>query len=174
MAIFPNSRQIHFAIFLSAVGAMMVAYCFEYAMGLKPCPLCLSQRAVVIIIGLISMISYFHQPSDRVKKWYSVGLGFFALTGIALAGRQLYLQSLPPDKVPACMPDLSYLMDVLPFTEFLSVILNGTGDCAKVTWTFLGRSIAFWTFFMFTGYLSLSVLTFIRAKQEARQSIVEQ
>jgi len=64
--------------------------------------------------------------------------------GAALAGRQLWLQSLPADQVPACGPGLSYMADVMPLTELLTTVLQGSGSCAEVN-PVLGLPIPVWT-----------------------------
>ncbi|MBT6790889.1 MAG: disulfide bond formation protein B, partial [Gammaproteobacteria bacterium] len=45
---------------------------------------------------------------------------------------------------PACGPSLEYLIDVLPFTDVLAIVLNGDGSCAEVAWSLLGLSIPAW------------------------------
>ena len=64
-----------------------------------------------------------------------------ALLGAAVAGRHVYLQNLPPDRVPECGPGLDYILDAFPIGEALALILRGSGECAEVQWTFLGLTI---------------------------------
>ena len=92
------------------------------------------------------------------RRVYACCTLFFRLAGIGLASRQLWLQSLPEDQVPACGPGLEYMMDVLPWTEVVSVMLRGTGDCAEVQWTFLSLSIPGWSFVAFSGFVLISLL----------------
>ena len=66
-----------------------------------------------------------------------------AIIGGSFSIRQLYLQSLPPEEVPACGPPLEWLLDG-PVSDLLSAMTQGTGDCAEVMWTFLGLSIPAW------------------------------
>src|SRR5690606_11897415 len=76
----------------------------------------------------------------------------FAGAGAALAGRQVWLQHLPEDQVPACGPGLEYMLEAFPLSDVLLMMVRGTGDCAKVDWTFLGLSIAGWTLVWFLGF----------------------
>ena len=87
-------------------------------------------------------------------------LSVSAGAGLAMAGRQLWLQSLPADQVPACGPSVDYMLDVLPWMEVLTTALKGTGDCAEVTWRFLGLSIPGWTaiFFLLLVIVGLVML----------------
>ena len=43
-----------------------------------------------------------------------------------------------------------YILEVVPLMDVLAMAVKGTGDCAKVVWTFLGLSIPGWTAVFFT------------------------
>jgi disulfide bond formation protein DsbB len=75
------------------------------------------------------------------------------VAGISVSARHLYIQSLPPGKVPICGASLDYMMDVFPLTDVLRKVLTGSGECAKIDWTLLGLSMPGWVL------ISLLVLT---------------
>ena len=56
--------------------------------------------------------------------------------------RQVWLQHLPPDQVLACGPDLFFMVENFPLTRTLQNLFKGSGQCAEVTWRFLGLSLA--------------------------------
>jgi len=143
---------------------MGVALYMEHAMNLEPCPLCIMQRVMVIAVGAIALIAAIHGPQNNGIKLYGAGLTVFALGGAGLAGRQLWLQSLPADEVPACGPSLDYLMDVFPLTEVLSLVLSGDGTCAEVVWTLFGISIPGWTLIGLIGLMAIGIFQFVRPK----------
>lgn len=117
----------------------------------------MAQRIAFYGAGLFFLAGALHNPQLTGRRIYSALVVVFCLAGIGLASRQLWLQSLPPDQVPACGPGLEYMMEVLPWSEIVSVMLRGTGDCAKVHWTFLSLSIPGWTFVAFIGLAGLSL-----------------
>lgn len=123
-------------------------------MGLEPCPLCWLQRFAFMGVGLVSLVAFLHNPAGFGNRVYGFFLALTAGAGLGVAGRQLWLQSLPADQVPACGPSVEYMLDVLPWFEVLTTALKGTGDCAAVVWRFLGISIPGWTA-MFFGLLVL-------------------
>jgi len=45
-----------------------------------------------------------------------------------------------------------------PLFDTLKLMLSGTGDCAKVDWTFLSLSIPAWTLSAFLMLAALSIL----------------
>ena len=158
----PDSRILHLLTALSAAFLIVGAYFLEERLGLKPCPICISQRLVVAIVALSALLAFVHRPDRQGKRVY--GLIFMAagLCGCALSIRQLYLQSLPPESAPACMPDLSYLVDILPLSELAMVMLSGTGDCAEVQWRFMGLSIPGWTLLFCIGYALVGLMEMVR------------
>jgi len=74
-----------------------------------------------------------------------------AIVGAGIAARHVWLQHLPPDQVPECGPGLNYMLQSFPFSKALSMVLKGSGECAKVGWRFLGLSIPQWTLLFFIG-----------------------
>src|SRR5690606_18041319 len=153
----PSIRQTNLIIFLGCVGLMLIAAYMEHVMGLEPCPLCITQRAFVILVGLIALIAFLHNPARIGQRVYGI-LGILAaVIGGSFSSRQLWLQSLPEDQVPACGPGLSYMFDVYPFLEALEVLLRGDGNCAKVDWSLFGISIAGWTLVAFIGLAAINL-----------------
>ena len=98
------------------------------------------------------------QTPGRVGAWiYALLLLVAAGVGAGLAGRQVWLQSLPKDQVPACGMGLSYMMDTMPFFDVISRVLEGTGECAEKAWVFLGLSIAGWTLAIFVAIAFIGI-----------------
>lgn len=141
----PTTRSLFGLVFLAAVALMIAAFVLEHVWQLKPCPLCISQRIALVFAGLAAGIAWLHHPARGGLRIWGTLIALFALAGAALAGRQVWLQSLPPDRVPACGPDVSYILEVFPWQEALALLLRGDGNCAEIDWTFLGLSIAGWT-----------------------------
>jgi len=122
----------------------------QSAWGLKPCPLCIFQRIAFGVVAVVFLIAGLHAPAGRGGR---VAYGLLALVaaavGAAIAGRQVWLQHLPPDQVPMCGPGLNYLVEAMPLMSVIRKVLTGSGECAKVDWTFLGASMAEWSLLWF-------------------------
>ena len=161
----PGSRLLFLLAFLGSVFMMGMALFFEHGMGLEPCPLCISQRIAVILLGLVSLAAVIHNPGRKGIKVYGFLTILAGIGGVVLASRQLWLQSLPPDQVPACLPSVDYLMEVLPFTEFLTIMFSGTGDCAEVKWEMFGVSMPGWTLLAFAVYALFGCFEMIRKER---------
>jgi disulfide bond formation protein DsbB len=95
-------------------------------------------------------VAALHNPVGGGRFVYAVLTGLAALGGITVAARHAWLQSLPEDKVPACGPDLGYMMDAFPFSEVLKMVFTGSGECAEIVWQFLGLSMPAWVLIWMT------------------------
>ncbi len=151
--------RLCYAALLAGVALMFgVAFYMQHAMGLEPCALCMMQRIWLAATGVVAMIALVHAPAGWGLHLYT-GLGAgTALIGGGFSIRQMYLQSLPPDQVPACGPSLDYMLEVFPLSDVLELMITGTGDCAVVHWSFLGLSIPGWTLIGFTGIAAVFFL----------------
>jgi len=126
----------------------------EHVMGLDPCPLCLMQRIWVMIAGVAVCIAL---ADDVRRSIHPFILALCAVIGAGFSTRQLYLQSLPADQVPACGPDLAYMIDAFPFADVVRAMTLGTGNCAEVQ-KVLGLSIPLWALLGFAALLGIAVL----------------
>ena len=158
----PGSRIIFGLTFFGCSFLMAVALFFEHQMNLEPCPLCILQRVMVILTGIIALIAALHNPHDLGIKIYGGLVAISAATCGGISMRQLWLQSLPADQVPACGASLDYMLDVFPLTDVLSMILTADGTCAEIVWTFLGISIPGWTLVGFIGLIAIGLFQIFR------------
>jgi disulfide bond formation protein DsbB len=151
--------RIWFLLGFAACALMLAtgAY-FQFVEELEPCPLCISQRIAILITGLVMLVAGIHNPRCTGRKIYSISAAICALLGASISTRHVWLQNLPPEEVPECGPGLAYIFENFPLTETLKLMLNGTGECAEVLWTFLGLSIPGWTLVAFLMLATLSAL----------------
>jgi disulfide bond formation protein DsbB len=136
--------------FLICAALLGYALYAEQQLNLMPCNLCILQRVTFVWMGLWFLIGGLHAPRGGGRWAYAVLVLIGAAFGIAIAARQLWLQSLPVDQIPSCGAPYSMLLQQvhagsLPFGRFVTLMLSGSGDCAQVTWRFLGLSMAGWT-----------------------------
>ena len=133
-----------FAAFLCAV-FLGFAWYAQFRMNLEPCPLCILQRIVLIKLLVIFSIAAIHSPGSAGRRAWGT-LGFIGgAIGAGIAGRHVWLQHLPPEKVPDCGPGLEYMLDAFPLSKAFKMVFTGSGECAKVDWQFLGLSMPEWT-----------------------------
>ncbi len=139
-----NVRIANALAALACAGLMAYALYAQHGLGLEPCPLCILQRLAVIALGCVFLVAALHPAGMRGRRAYAVLLGLVALLGSGVAGRHVWLTTLPPERVPACGPGLDFMLESFPLSEALGMVLSGSGECAKVTWRLLGLGMPAW------------------------------
>jgi len=139
-----TGRQGNLLGFAACAGLLAYAYYAQVVLHLEPCPLCIFQRVGVLALGLTFLIAAAHDPVGWGRRVYAGLLGLAALATIGVALRHLYIQSLPEGSVPACGASLDFMLKVFSLSEVLVKVLTGSGECAKVTWRFLGLAMPGW------------------------------
>ena len=148
-SIVDNFRVFCTLLALACAGLLGFGYYLEYVEGLLPCPMCIFQRLCYLGIVLVALVAAIHHGGSLARGIYRGVLLVVAATGAGIAGRQTWLQHLPPEKVPECGPGLDFMLEMYPFSQAIIKALKGTGECATVDWRFLGFSIAEWSLVCF-------------------------
>ncbi len=157
-------RHLNALLVLGAMTGMAFALYLQYGPArLDPCPLCIFQRVGLMGMGLFALIGAVWVPG---RLWLRRLLALLAFLSIgwatAVAGRHVWLQHLPPEDVPACGPGLDYWMQTFPMKDVVQKVLHGSGECAKVDWTFLGWSLPHWSLLFFVVLLVPALIQVLR------------
>ena len=150
---------------LVCLGLLAFALYLQHVEGQDPCPLCILQRIAFMAMMAVFLVGAVHGPARRGAIVYSTLAVVIAIIGGAIAGRQVWLQMLPPDKVPACGPGLEYMLDRFPLAQALQKILAGSGECAEAGWRFLGLTIAGWSLVWFVVLGAYAIVIAARARR---------
>jgi disulfide bond formation protein DsbB len=135
-----------------------------YALGFAICVAMIGtalfyfQGVVVIALGMVLLVAAIQEPIGWGNRVYGALITLIAGSGAAVAGRHVWLQSLPADKVPECGPTLDYILEVFPLSKAVPLVLRGSGECASIQWQFLGLTIPAWTLVAFSGFILLGLL----------------
>jgi disulfide bond formation protein DsbB len=129
---------------LGLIGFGMLLQLIE---GVVPCPMCIMQRLVWIAIVVVSLVGVMWHGQRRVLASHTLH-AVLTLGGAYVAARQSWLQWYPP-QAASCGRDFYGIVETFPLRQALPMLLKGSGDCSAVDWTFLGGSIANWSFLMF-------------------------
>jgi len=153
--LFEDQTEAMATLIVASTGLLLAgALIMEHAFAMDPCPLCLMQRVWFAIAGLAALAGLLHSPRWGIYPLLTI---LASVTGAGFAIRQLYLQSLPADQVPACGPDMAYLLENFPLSDVLAAMTRGTGSCAEVVWQF-GLTIPGWALVGFIGIAGLALL----------------
>lgn len=165
MAVIFRPRIWFFLVALACAGLLGNALYIQHMDFVDPCPLCVFQRIAFMCIGAIALLAGIHNPGRSGRWVYSGLISLAGLTGMGIAGRHLWMQSLPPGQVPDCGMGLNYMLDTMPFSQVLSEVFYGSGECADVLWSFLGLSMPAWTFIWYAGFTVVTILVVTAANK---------
>jgi len=148
-------RRVLALVSAACVALLAFGLYLQHVVGLEPCPMCIVQRYAMVLIALAAGVT----AVARRRVSLMAGSGFVAVLagfGAFVAARQSWLQWNPPE-VASCGRDFYGMIETFPLQRAIPMIFKGGGDCSKVDWTFLGGSIANWSFaaFCFLGVVAL-------------------
>ena len=144
--------------FLSAGCVALLAYglYLQHVVGLVPCPMCIVQRYAMVLVALVAGFAATRSGRGTLLT-SSLLLVLISGFGAFVAARQSWLQWYPPE-VLSCGRDLYGMIENFPLQRVVPMIFKGSGDCSAVDWTFLGGSIANWSFLCFCAIALTSLL----------------
>ncbi len=161
-----SPRRVFALLSVVCIGLLAFGLYLQHVVGLEPCPMCIVQRYALLLIALIAAVT----AAGRKKSIHIGGAVLLLATagfGAFGAARQSWLQWYPPEVV-TCGRDFYGMIENFPLQRAIPMIFKGGGDCSKVDWTFLGGSIANWSFLCFVGVALLALTMTWRLTQRRR------
>jgi protein dithiol:quinone oxidoreductase len=141
--------------------ASLLAYglYLQHVDGLEPCPMCVVQRYAMVLVGLVALVgaALTRQVGGGGQKVTAALVALLALFGAFVAARQSWLQWFPPE-ISTCGRDFFGMIEAFPLKRAIPMIFKGSGDCTHIDWTFLGLSIANWSFLNFLLMAALAAV----------------
>ena len=153
-------RRVFAIVSLMCVGFLAFGMYLQHVVGLEPCPMCIVQRYAMVLVAVCAALA----ASTCRQSFQLAGavlLVVLAIGGAFVAARQSWLQWYPPEVV-SCGRDLYGMIETFPLKRLLPMVFKGSGDCSKVDWTFLGGTIANWSFVCFTAMALVGATLFVR------------
>ena len=146
-----GARMIYAAIALAAVGLVAAALFMQHVVGLNPCPLCIIQRVVFLLLALVCGLAAWRSPHLSARRFCIAAL-LLALIGAGVAAWHVRLKNAP--ELLSCGPGLGAMLENFPLTQVLPRIFRGSGDCADPGAILFGVSLPAWAL---VGFLVLAL-----------------
>ena len=156
-----HPRRVLAIVSLVCIGLLAFGLYLQHVVGLEPCPMCIVQRYALVLVAILAAIG---AATGRVRAllFTSVAVAIIlAGLGAFTAARQSWLQWYPPESA-SCGRDIYGMIETFPLQRAIPMIFRGSGDCSKVDWTFLGGSIANWSFVWFIAVIVVMVILVAR------------
>ena len=157
-------RRVLLAFVAAVAGLLLYGLYLQEVVGLVPCPMCIVQRYAMLLLAACAAAGAAAR-SRGAHFAAALGVSVCAAGGAFVAARQSWLQWYPPE-VASCGRDFYGMVENFPLQRVIPMIFRGSGDCTKVDWTFLGGSLANWSFVSFCG-LGLAALVYVFARLRA-------
>lgn len=157
---FGAPRRALALICAACVAMLAFGMYLQHVVGLEPCPMCIVQRYALVLVALFAGLAAMSRRRGLQVAGSLLGL-IMALGGAYTAARQSWLQWHPPEVV-SCGRDIYGMIEMFPLQRAVPMIFRGAGDCTKVDWTFLGLSIANWSFIAFSVFAVLLLVLMFR------------
>lgn len=151
-----GARQVMAAIVVACLGLLAFGLYLQHVVGLEPCPMCIVQRYTMVLIAVVAAVGAA-VPNRRIHLALSLLLAALAVFGAFVAARQSWLQWYPPE-IATCGRDFYGMIENFPLQRAIPMIFKGSGDCTAIDWTFLGGTIANWSFLWFVAFALLGLL----------------
>jgi len=148
-------RAVLALIAATSVALLAFGMVLQHVVGLEPCPMCIVQRYALILVAVLAGVGAT-LAGARARGAVVGALGLFAAFGAFTAARQSWLQWYPPE-ILTCGRDFFGMIEAFPLGRAIPMIFRGSGDCSKVDWSFLGLTIANWSFLWFVAFTLLAV-----------------
>ncbi len=159
-------RRILGLVAAACVAMLAFGLYLQHVVGLEPCPMCIVQRYALILVGICAAAGAFAR--GRAMHLASAGLlTLLAGFGAFVAARQSFLQWYPPE-VASCGRDFYGMIETFPLKRAIPMIFKGSGDCSTIDWTFLGLSIANWSFLCFVFFALVGLVLLARQGRGGR------
>lgn len=158
-------RRVLALVCAACVAMLAFGLYLQHGVGLEPCPMCIVQRYALVLVAVSAGLASARGQKGWIFGWSLLGLlasGFGAFT----AARQTWLQWYPPE-ISMCGRDFYGMIENYSLSRAIPMIFRGSGDCAAVDWTFLGGSIANWSFLCFLGFALVFLLLLVRGRRRA-------
>jgi len=161
-----HPRRVYAAVAAICLALLGFGLYLQHVVGLEPCPMCIVQRYTMVLIAVVAAAAALFE-ARRVRQVLSLLLTVLAVFGAFVAARQSWLQWYPPE-VATCGRDFYGMIESFPLQRAIPMIFRGSGDCTAIDWTFLGGSIANWSFLWFLAFALLFLALSWRGLQRRR------
>lgn len=140
---------------LGALGLVGAGLVLQELYRLNPCPLCIFQRLMYLLLGVVALAG---AAMPRGHRGWGMGVVAVAAVGFVTAGYQTLMQAFPEVVGECSYADpgpIERLVDWLGMQY--PPLFMATGFCGSREWAFLGLSMANWSLACFAAFAVLAL-----------------
>ncbi|MCH9637604.1 disulfide bond formation protein DsbB [Candidatus Rickettsiella isopodorum] len=153
----PVTRWIDLLTFFLCALVLAIAAYLQYKVGIIPCPLCIIQRFLITLLGLLFLMGGLFNFEPVTRCFLHTLTFLFAVAGAVVASRQLWLEHFPSDQLISCQATIAQYSTSIYFHKIIALFFQGTSNCGSGTWRFLNLSMPGWTLIIFIVLAAISL-----------------
>jgi disulfide bond formation protein DsbB len=154
------------AFALISVALLAAALAVQYFKGEAPCPLCVLQRAGMVLFAVIALVAAIHGPRRRGAAGYSAALALAAMAGLGVALHHVWVLYHP--KFGCGIDALEQIINDLPTARLLPWLFHASGECAAPHEPLLGLQVPEWSLLWFCLLLLTAIFFGVKCLSAAR------
>jgi protein dithiol:quinone oxidoreductase len=146
---------------LASVGAVVAALIAQHGFGVKPCPWCVMQRAIFLLLGIVAGLGWLLKRTRPIRQGAFGLLLLLALAGLASA----YYQHDVASKLASCDMTLAdRVVTALDLETLWPDVFMITASCAEAAaYRLLGQPYELWSALLF-GLILLAAMMGLRRR----------
>ncbi len=144
------------AIFFGSLAAVASALVAQHAFGVKPCPWCVMQRGVFLLIALVAGLTWLLKGMRPVRRAGLLLVAALGVAGVAAAAFQHEVAS----KLASCdMTFADRLLSALDLETLLPSVFMVTASCSEAAaYRLLGLPYEVWSGLLFIAISAASLI----------------
>mgnify|MGYP006389635827 FL=1 len=163
------TRWTDLLVFSLCVLVLATAVYLQYSVGLIPCPLCIIQRFLITLLGLLFLMGALFNLEAITRCCLHTLTFLLAVAGAVVASRQLWLEHFPSDQLISCQATIAQYSTSIYFHKIIELFFQGTSNCGSGNWRFLNLSMPMWTLIIFIALAAISLRQVYRNRYEHKR-----
>lgn len=161
-------HSLFIALGVSSLASLGIALYLQFFHHQAPCPLCILQRYVYVLVALCSFAGLFTRR-PRVRGAAAIGILASAAGGVAMAGRQLWLLKHPT--LNCGFDALQPIVDRLPLAYVLPAAFKVAGFCETPYPPIFGLSLPAWSLVVLLSICATTAFALWRGIVQVRRRL---
>jgi disulfide bond formation protein DsbB len=148
--------QVLAGIALSCLAAVGIALTAQHAFGVKPCPWCVMQRGIFLLIALFAAVGWMVHKNRTLRQTALV----LCLIGCAAGLTAAVFQHEVASQTASCAMGLAdRVLTALNLEELWPTVFMVTANCAEAAaYRMLGLPYEIWSGLLYAGLGALSIM----------------
>ncbi|MDG0855573.1 disulfide bond formation protein B [Roseateles puraquae] len=139
----------------AAVGVALVA---QHQFGVKPCPWCVLQRGVFLLVGALSLLGWLLQRSRALRQVAIVGVLLLCAAGVTAA---VFQHEVASQEASCAMGLADKIVTTLNLEELWPPVFMITANCADAAaYRLVGLPYEVWSGLLFASLAGLGLWVF--------------